>query len=457
MKFPDSIFRAYDIRGIVGAELTADLFFNLGRVLGSIALDENQSQFIVARDGRLSSEEFAAALIDGLLQSGIDVIDIGMVPSPVMYFATHTLTSRSGAIITGSHNPADYNGIKMLIAGKTLAEDDIQKIKELIKQQHFHQGQGKYQQQTITEKYITRITQEIQLKKPLKIVIDCGNGVAGVIAPQLFSDLGCEVILLYCDVDGHFPNHHPDPSVKENLQDLITAVAREKADIGLAFDGDADRLGVITNRGAIICPDRQLMLFAQSILMQHQQGTIIFDVKCSSHLQKIIEQAGGVAIMAKTGHSLIKAKLIEEKALLAGEMSGHIFFNDRWYGFDDALYSAARLLEILAAQSLDSDNLFKQLPDSITTPELKLNVSEDYKFQLMEKIIKQTNFQDAKIITIDGLRVEYPYGWGLVRPSNTTPCLVLRFEAESEETLTLIQEKFRDELLAIDQTLVLPF
>ncbi len=345
----------------------------------------------------------------------------------------------------------------MIIAGKTLAEDDIQKIKEMIKQQHFRHGQGKYQQQTITENYITRITQEIKLKKPLKIVIDCGNGVAGLIAPQLFSELGCEVIPLYCDVDGNFPHHHPDPSVKENCQDLIAAVAREKADIGLAFDGDADRLGVITNRGAMIWPDRQLMLFAQSILAKHKQGKIIFDVKCSSHLQKIIEQSGGVAIMAKTGHSLIKAKLIEEKALLAGEMSGHIFFNDRWYGFDDALYSAARLLEILAEQSLDSDNVFKQLPDSINTPELKINVNDDYKFQLMEKIIHQANFQDAKIITIDGLRVEYPDGWGLVRPSNTTPCLVLRFEADSEEKLALVQQKFRTELLAIDKTLVLPF
>lgn len=455
--FPESIFRAYDIRGIVDTELTVDLLFNLGRALGSFAQQQGQTSFIVARDGRLSSETFAKALTDGLLKTGIGVIDIGMVPSPLMYFATKTLSTQSGAIITGSHNPANYNGVKMIVAGKTLVEQDIQHLKKLIIKQNFLSGSGQYQQHAITEKYIARITQEIKLVRPLKIVIDCGNGVAGLLAAKLFTDIGCEVIELYCDVDGRFPNHHPDPSVKANVADLIAAVEQHKADIGLAFDGDADRLGVITNKGDMIWPDRQMMLFSQAILAEKKNGKIVYDVKCSAHLADVIEQAGGIPIMAKTGHSLIKAKLIEEQALLAGEMSGHIFFNDRWYGFDDALYSGCRLLEILAKQSLDSDNVFQQLPDSINTPELKLFLDEEYKFSLMNKLIQQAEFPGAKIITIDGLRIEYPHGWGLVRPSNTTPCLVLRFEADTDAKLDEIKELFRAQLLKVDSGLDLPF
>lgn len=452
-----SIFRAYDIRGIVDKTLTPDTVRAIGRALGSMAIAKGEKRMAVARDGRLSGPYLSAALCEGILASGCDVIDIGVVPTPLLYYATYTLDTRSGVMLTGSHNPPDYNGLKMMIAGETLAEESIQQLYQRIINQDFSQGNGALSEINIVENYLTHVTRDVKLARPLKVVIDCGNGVAGMIAPELFRRLGCDVHELFCDVDGHFPNHHPDPSQVENLADLIHTVRELQADIGLAFDGDGDRLGVVTSQGEIIWPDRQMMLFAQDVLAANPGATIIYDVKCSTHLETVIRQAGGEPMMWKTGHSLIKSKLAETKAALAGEMSGHIFFNDRWYGFDDALYAGARLLQILANQPLSSDELCATIPNSVNTPELKIYVSEDEKFLLMQQLIANANFSSADLITIDGLRVNFSDGWGLVRPSNTTPCLVLRFEAETAAVLEKIKNLFRENLLAVKADLVLPF
>lgn len=456
---PQSIFRAYDIRGVVGETLTPDIVYAIGLALGSEALARGQSTMITARDGRLSGALLMHALCEGLLDSGCNVIDIGECPTPLLYFATHTLASQSGAMLTGSHNPPDYNGIKMVIAGETLAEQDIQQLYQRIINRDIQQKT----RGTLTEyddiltDYTHYITQQITLARPLKIVIDCGNGVAGYVAPDLFRELGCEVIELFCDVDGRFPNHHPDPSEIRNLQDLIQAVTEYKADIGLAFDGDADRLGVVTNRGEIIWPDRQLILFAQDVLKRIPGATIIYDVKCTRYLKTIIEQQGGKPLMWKTGHSLVKGKMKATGAALAGEMSGHIFFKERWFGFDDGIYTAVRLLEILAAQTQTISEIFKSIPDSVNTPELKLPLSDDRKFAFIAALQEQARFPGADITTIDGLRVDFKDGWGLVRPSNTTPYLILRFEADSEASLLKIQRLFREQLLALQPDLQLPF
>ncbi len=452
-----SIFRAYDIRGIVGEGLTEKTVYLVGQAIGSTALEHGEKRIALGRDGRISGPALSRALCAGLLASGCDVIDIGIVPTPLLYYATKMMDTRSGVMLTGSHNPAEYNGLKMMIAGKTLAEDDIQQLYQRIIKNNLLTGSAEVCELGIIERYMARVKQDVHLSRPLKIVVDCGNGVAGGVAPNLFRELGCEVIELFCDIDGRFPNHHPDPSQTENLSDLIRVVRETQADIGLAFDGDGDRLGVVTTSGAVIWPDRQLMLFAKSILAHHPGAKIIYDVKCTYHLPKIIHQYGGVPIMWKTGHSLIKSKLAETQAALAGEMSGHIFFKDRWYGFDDAIYAGARLLEILAQSVGNSDDLFCDIPNSVNTPELKIYVDEAEKFSLMEKIIDSINFGSAEIVTIDGLRVNFADGWGLVRPSNTTPCLVLRFEAENESVLAQIQTLFRDFLLKVKPDLVLPF
>jgi phosphomannomutase/phosphoglucomutase len=452
-----SIFRAYDIRGIVGKTLTAEGVFAIGRILGSLALEKGERSMAVGRDGRLSGPQLAGALCEGILTTGCDVIDLGRVPTPLLYYATYILATRSGVMLTGSHNPSEYNGLKMMINGETLAEKDIYNLYQRIVEKKFLTGAGQLTSLSIIERYITHILRDIKLARPLKIVIDCGNGIAGSVAPELFRRLGCDVYELFCDVDGHFPNHHPDPSQIKNLQDLIQKVQTTKADIGLAFDGDGDRLGVVTNQGDVIWPDRQLMLFAKDVLAQHPGAKIIYDVKCTHHLATLIRAHGGEPIMWKTGHSLIKSKLAETQAMLAGEMSGHIFFKDRWYGFDDAIYAGARLLQILAATQHDSHALFAAIPNSVNTPELKIDVDEDEKFLLMADLIRQANFGAAEHVTIDGLRVNFVDGWGLVRPSNTTPCLVLRFEAESEKVLAKIQDLFRDLLLSVKPGLVLPF
>lgn len=452
-----SIFRAYDIRGIVDKTITEDAVYLIGRALGSLVIEQGDKRIVVARDGRLSGPRLSMALAQGLKSTGCDVFDLGIVPTPLLYFATFVAGIPSGVMLTGSHNPAEYNGLKMVINGKTLTEESIKELSQRINEGRFCDGAGQMHEIDIVEDYLERVVQDAKLARPLKIVVDCGNGVPGKIAPELFRRMGCDVHELFCEVDGNFPNHHPDPSQPENLQDLVRAVQEIKADVGLAFDGDGDRLGVVTGQGKIIWPDRQLMLFAKAVLADNPGAKIIYDVKCTSHLAKLISDLGGEPIMWKTGHSLIKSKLAETQAALAGEMSGHIFFKDRWYGFDDAIYSGARLLQILAAQENSSDAVFNEIPDSVNTPELKIYVSESEKFALMNDIISRAAFDDGQMNTIDGLRVNFKDGWGLVRPSNTTPCLVLRFEAENESALTKIQNIFREFLLGVKPDLVLPF
>jgi phosphomannomutase/phosphoglucomutase len=452
-----SIFRAYDIRGIVGETITPELIYTLGKAIGSAAQEQGEQTIITARDGRLSGPILLEALQKGLRDSGCDVIDIGQVPSPVLYFATRNLNYRSGVMLTASHNPWNYNGLKIVLAGKSLSEETIDALYLRIQAGGFKSGKGCYQQISVTEAYLNRITQDITLLRPLRVVLDCGNGVAGVVAPELLRRLGCEVIELFCEVDGHFPNHHPDPSVPENLNDLIASVKQNKADIGLALDGDGDRLGVVTNRGEIIWPDRQLMLYAMDVLSRNPGALIIYDIKSTNHLAKLITEYGGQSLMWKTGHSIMKAKLEETGALLAGEMSGHIFFKERWYGFDDGLYTAARLLEIVAKDTRSVSELFAVLPNSINTPELKLPIAEDKKFAFIKAFQAQIDFPDAKLSKIDGVRAEFNDGWGLVRASNTSPYLILRFEADNQVALQRIQTLFANALLGMDPHLKLPF
>ncbi len=457
-KLPGSIFLAYDIRGIVGETLTRDIVYELGRAIGSEAYDQGQQTIITARDGRLSSEGLSSALCQGLQDSGRDVIDIGMVPVPVLYFATHSMDSNSGVMLTASHNPADYNGLKIVINGKALSGEAIQQLRQRVERGDLLQGEGTHQTEDIVPSYIERITQDVQPARSLKVVVDCGNGVAGTLAPTLLKELGCEVIELYCDIDGSFPNHHPDPGKPENLEDLIQQVKRQKADLGVAFDGDGDRLGVVDSSGNIIWPDRLLMLFATDVLSRQPGGDIIYDVKSSRSLAGHILSHGGRPLMWKTGHSLIKAKLKETGALLAGEMSGHIFFKERWYGFDDALYACARLLEILSIDMRSSKEIFAELPQQTCTPELFMDMPAGDHHELVKKIINLAHFdKNAKLITIDGLRAEFDSGWGLVRPSNTIPAITFRFEATNKTELNEIQEEFRQLLKKIDPNLNLPF
>ncbi len=458
MMLPDSIFLAYDIRGIVGDTLTRDMVYELGRAIGSEAYDQGQQTIIMARDGRLSSEGLSAALCQGLQESGRDVLDIGMVPVPVLYFATHALGSNSGVMLTASHNPADYNGLKIVINGEALSGEAIQQLRQRVATGDLLQGEGTYQTQDLAPDYIARITQDVQPARSLKVVVDCGNGVAGTLAPLLLKELGCEVIELHCEIDGNFPNHHPDPGKPENLADLIQQVKRQKADLGVAFDGDGDRLGVIDSNGKIIWPDRLLMLFAADVLSRQPGGDIIYDVKSTRSLAGYILSHGGRPLMWKTGHSLMKAKLKETGALLAGEMSGHIFFKERWYGFDDALYASARLLEILSIDMRSSEEVFAELPAHTSTPELIMEMPEGDHHELVKKIINLAHFEKStKLITIDGLRVEFDNGWGLVRPSNTIPAITFRFEAINKAELNEIQEEFRQLLKKIDPDLELPF
>ncbi|WP_152205443.1 phosphomannomutase/phosphoglucomutase [Marinobacter changyiensis] len=443
------IFRAYDIRGIVGDTLTADVVMIIGQAIGSEALARQTSTLCVGYDGRHSSPELAQALGRGIMATGCDVIDVGAVPTPVLYFATHHLNTGSGVMVTGSHNPSNYNGLKIMLGGETLSGDAIQKLLHRIQTGDFEQGHGARSEQDMRRAYLDRIIEDIAVAAPLKIVMDAGNGIAGELGPLLAEELGCEVIRLYCDVDGDFPNHHPDPGKPDNLVDLIERVKAEKADIGLAFDGDGDRLGVVTNTGKIIWPDRLLMLFARDVVSRNPGADVIYDVKCSRRLAGVISQAGGRPIMWKTGHSLIKAKMRETGALLAGEMSGHVFFKERWYGFDDGIYAAARLLEILGVEDRQCDEVFAEFPDDISTPELNVEVSDETKFALVEKLSNEGDFGDGNLNTIDGVRVDYPDGWGLCRASNTTPVLVLRFEAESGEALERIKAVFREQLMNV--------
>lgn len=452
-----SVFRAYDIRGVIGKQLNEDDFYTIGRAISCRLRELKRHEIFIARDGRLTSDSLSAALKQGLLDSGITVIDLGAVATPVMYYATHTQGIDSGLMVTGSHNPADYNGIKMVLAGKTLVQADIEQLYELIVAGKFQDGQGIARSFDIIPDYINRIISDIKIHRPLKVVVDCGNGIAGPIVPKVITALGCEVIPMYCEVDGRFPNHHPDPTIETNLIDLKKAIAQHKADIGLAFDGDADRLGVVTNLEEVIWPDRLLMFYAREVLKRNKGATIVYDVKCSSHLARVVEEADGIARMCPTGHSIVKGVMKEENAALAGEMSGHLFFKDRWYGFDDALYSACRLLEILSVSEQSVSEQFAAIPNSVNTPEIKIPIAEEDKFTFMQRFSEQAKFPNANIITIDGLRVEFQHGWGLLRASNTTPCLVARFEAKDQESLKQIQILFKSELQEIDKNLVVSF
>ncbi len=454
---PREIFKAYDIRGIVNKTLSVEIVEKIGQALGSEALARHQTDIAIGRDGRLSSPELAAALACGIQTTGINVIDLGRVATPMAYFAAHQLGCHSAAMLTGSHNPPDYNGIKMVLDGETLSGDAIQRLRQRIETRDFASGQGRYHHYDIADEYQRRITDDIKLARPMKIIIDAGNGVAGAFAPALYRAIGCTVEELHCEVDGRFPNHHPDPSVPANLADLIARLKRSEAEIGLAFDGDGDRLGVVTKAGSIIFPDRQLMLFADDVLSRNPGATVIFDVKSTRNLNKWITDRGGKALMWKSGHSLMKAKMRETGALLAGEMSGHIFFKERWYGFDDGLYAGARLLEYLSRQS-DINATLHALPDSICTPELQIKLQEGEAHAVITALQKSIYFKDAtEVFTLDGLRVEFVDGFGLMRASNTTPALVLRFEADNTQALARIQSDFRTVLLNHNSELALPF
>ncbi|WP_184419475.1 phosphomannomutase/phosphoglucomutase [Rhodanobacter sp. MP7CTX1] len=455
-----SIFRAYDVRGVVGKTLNKDVAHALGQSIGTLMGEKGLREIVVGRDGRLSGPELAGALSDGLRAAGIDVIDVGAVPTPVVYYAAYRFNTGCGVAVTGSHNPPDYNGFKIVVGGETLAEAAIQDLYQRIASGALESGgQGSLRQVDVGPDYVEKIVSDVLAERSLKIVVDCGNGIPGALAPQVLEGVGCEVISLYCDVDGTFPNHHPDPSDPHNLEDLILSVQSTGADLGIAFDGDGDRLGVVTKSGEIIYPDRLLMLFARDVLSRQPGATIIYDVKCTGHLKAQILDAGGSPLMWRTGHSLIKAKMRETGAELAGEMSGHFFFKERWYGFDDGIYAAARLLEILAGdlQGRTPEEIFDTLPKNISTPELKIELAEGEHYRFMDKLRQQASFGDATLITIDGVRADWPDGWGLVRASNTTPVLVLRFEADNPVALKRIQQVFSTQLLAVDPTLKLPF
>ena len=456
-KLPHEIFKAYDIRGIVDRTLTTDIIKVIGHSIGSEAQARGLTSMAIGRDGRLSGPELSHSLTEGILKSGINVLDVGMVATPMLYFAAHELCNYSGVMVTGSHNPPNYNGLKIVLGGETLAAESIQNLRIRIEENNLTSGKGSYSKQDITEMYLKRITSDVKLERPIRIIVDCGNGVAGAYAPTLYRKLGCEVTEIFCEVDGTFPNHHPDPSVPENLQDVIHALKTTDAEIGLAFDGDGDRLGIVTKDGNIIYPDRQLMLFAADVLSRNPGGQIIFDVKCTRKLAPWIESHGGKSIMWKTGHSFIKGKLKETGALLAGEMSGHIFFKERWYGFDDGLYAGARLLELISHKD-DCNAILNSIPDSVNTPELQIKLKEGENYALISQLQKDAQFDNPdRIITVDGLRVEYKDGFGLARSSNTTPVVVLRFEADNEIVLKRIQDSFRTAILQIKPDANLPF
>lgn len=459
MKTPKSIFKAYDIRGIYEKELT-DLSAELIAKALSNIYKENNDKIIVARDGRLSSLSLSKSLIKGFLESGKDVIDIGEVPTPLMYFAVKLFKIKSGVMVTGSHNPKNYNGLKIIMDGNALAGNEIKNIYKIISENKKEVKRTKFsnlENININKEYIAAVIKDISIKKKLKIVVDAGNGVAGPIAIKLFKKIGLEVIDLYCDIDGNFPNHHPNPSDPKNLVDLITSVKENNCDLGIAFDGDGDRCLIIDNIGEVLWPDRQMMVFSKSILSKNKNRKIVFDVKSSKDLPIFINKYGGIPVMCRTGHSYIKKKMVAINAILGGEMSGHIFFKDRWYGFDDGIYAGARMLEIISKEKKASSEIFKELPYSYSTPEINIIVDKDgFQHEFMKKFVKNARFAEAKISKIDGLRADFKNGWGLLRASNTTPCLVMRFEADTKKELLEIQSNFEVEIIKIDSTLEIP-
>lgn len=458
-QFPASVFKAYDIRGTVPDLIDARFARSLGAALAAVAREQGVQTLVVGRDGRLSSEMLSQALQEGMLEGGVDTLDIGQVPTPLVYFAAHTMQTGSGVAITGSHNPPKYNGFKMMMGGRALYGDDVQALARRMNGPTDAPAArtGVRRELDLVAAYIARIASGVKLARPMKIAIDCGNGVAGAIAPRLFRALGCEVTELFCEVDGTFPNHHPDPAEPKNLQDLIHCLATTDCELGLAFDGDGDRLGVVTKSGQIIWPDRQLILFARDVLARNPGAEVLYDVKCSRHVARAIAEAGGKPTMWKTGHSLIKAKMRETGALLAGEMSGHVFFKERWYGFDDGIYAAARLLEILSAAP-DPSALLESLPQSCATPEIKLETTEGEQFALVAALREHGQFPGALSINdLDGVRVDYADGFGLARPSNTTPTVVLRFEGDTVAALARIEEDFRNAFRRVAPHIRLPF
>ncbi len=459
VKIDGSIFRAYDIRGIVGQTLDAGVAELIGHAVGSLMFDKGLSDIVVGRDGRLSGPDLVAGLTLGLRKAGRNVIDIGLAPTPLVYFGGFELRTGCGIAVTGSHNPPDYNGFKIVVGGETLSGDAITALHARIAEDRLHTAgtPGNLQHRDIGEDYVARITSDVQIDRRLKIVVDAGNGVAGVLGPRVLEAIGADVTPLYCEIDGTFPNHHPDPSDAHNLEDLVRMVERLDADLGIAFDGDGDRLGVVTRDGENIYPDRLLMLFAADVLERNPGAVIVYDVKCTGRLPGHILRHGGSPLMWKTGHSLIKAKMRETEAELAGEMSGHFFFGERWYGFDDGIYAAARLLEILAAKPESPTEQLNALPNGVSTPEIKVDAPNGDPHAFVERFRAAAKFEGARNSTIDGLRVDWPDGWGLVRASNTTPVLVLRFDADSQVALARIQGAFREQLLAVDPELKLPF
>ncbi|OGT46915.1 MAG: phosphoglucomutase [Gammaproteobacteria bacterium RIFCSPHIGHO2_12_FULL_38_11] len=457
-QLPIESFRAYDIRGEVSDHgINENVAYAIGLAIGSEALALSQIKIAIACDARLTGMSLKKALAAGIIETGCNVIDIGIGPTPLIYFATHFLDTKTGMMVTASHNPANHNGFKIVLNGKTLNAEGIQNLIQRIEKRDFLKGSGKIVLKNIIPDYINAVCNDLHLNKKMKVVIDAGNGAASEIAPIVFKQLGCEVIELFCKYDGNFPNHHPDPTIPNNLKFLIDAVKKENADIGLAFDGDADRLGMVTNQGEIIWPDRQMLLYVKDVLKNHRGAPIVFDVKCSVLVPKIILENGGKPIMSRTGHSLLKARMLEENAPLAGEMSGHIFFKDKWFGFDDGIYVGARLLEILSREKSSVSDIFNALPKTVNTPELKLPMNEEKKVDFMKRLLAESDFDDAKKITLDGLRVEWDFGWGLIRPSNTSPYLILRFEADTEQHLEKIKKIFRAQLLKLNQDLELPF
>ena len=455
MKINQNIFRAYDIRGIASEDLSDEFVSSLGSALSHKIKRLGLKQVAVARDGRLSGERICSALVKSFLDNGIDVINVGMVPSPLLYFAVEKFNTENGVMITGSHNPKEYNGFKIILDGKTIFGQEIQDIRNDILQDTYSKEikKGNLEEIDILDDYINELRNNISLKRPLKICLDCGNGVGGVIAPQAFKAIGCEVIELFSEVDGNFPNHHPDPGNPKNLEDLQSKIKESNADVGIALDGDADRVGIIDNSGKIIYPDIQMILYAGQVLEKNKNATIIFDVKCSNVLKNFIEENSGIAYMSKTGHSFIKKNLFEKNALLAGEMSGHIFFKDRWFGFDDAIYAGSRMLEILSEKEKSSSDIFSEIPQNLSTPEINLSVSDENKFSIVSKLIKVLEKESGEISSLDGIRIDKDSCWGLIRASNTSPNLVLRFEGNSPQDLDDIKNVFKKAISKVDNTI----
>jgi phosphomannomutase/phosphoglucomutase len=457
MKVNSEIFRAYDIRGIVDETLTEEVIFHIGKAIGSYVLSEGRTSILTARDGRISGPRLLDQFQKGVISSGCNVVDIGELPTPLLYFSTFKTNISDGVMLTGSHNPKNYNGLKIVIDRQSMTSKKIKKIKLMIEEGDYMNGLGQITSLNVKEDYLKELKNKIKIESKIKVCLDCGNGVGGVIAPQAFKLLGLEVIELYSEVNGNFPNHHPDPSNPKNLEDLQKKVLETKSDLGIALDGDGDRVGLIDNKGNIIFPDTYMMLLAEDLLRKKTKGSIVFDVKCSTNLEKVIKDFNGTPIMSRTGHSYIKSKIIETNALLGGEMSGHIFFNDGWYGFDDAIYSALRMIEILSKSELTSNEVFNSFPKHFSTPEINLRVPEEDKFRIIDGLKTSIDSSVYELIDIDGIRLENKNSWGLVRASNTSPNLVLRFEGKTESDLLEIKNYFKEILSKIEIDLQLDF